>query len=324
MKTRNDSLIEYIHSLESSTKDQPFVTIITAFFHFEKSKHSIDEYKSWLPNLFTAVTQPMVIFTSAELAPTLKSFRKPDMLTCVVTEYSSPWEMPPILRLEEILRRQIELDPEKFRHSPDLYAVWAAKPWLVNLTTFWNPFRTKYFMWIDAGAFRHRSYRFYQWPNPARLLESLVDKKNDVEKLLLGLVKPLPIRFCQRLSKSYGTENGPIEEDLIQGTMFAGCAESLRWWANIYFETLDIFIRAGYFVGKDQSVMNTIALSQANQIRVFTLFKVNCGDPWFAFGPLLADSNDNASAMHTCFPKTLHGFIYSLNQICSDAMNTIS
>ncbi|KAJ6645436.1 hypothetical protein Bhyg_00642, partial [Pseudolycoriella hygida] len=34
-------------------------TIITAFFHFGKSKHSSNEYESWIENFLPYVTTPM-------------------------------------------------------------------------------------------------------------------------------------------------------------------------------------------------------------------------------------------------------------------------
>jgi len=95
-----------------------------------------------------------------------------------------------------------------------------------------NPFKTRYFLWIDGGAFRSVQYRFGPWPNHKKVVE--IFEKNASQKLLLGLINQLPKEMCSQSrtgSTQYNVTLGPISTDFIEGTMFGGSSESVRWWS---------------------------------------------------------------------------------------------
>ena len=212
--------------------------------------------------------------------------------TMIITDYDTPWEMPAIKNLTDALRSQWNIDPEKYIHSPDLYAIWNAKAWMLQHVAVHNPFRTKYFLWVDAGAFRSAKYRFGRWPNEERAVK--IFERNGPNKLLLGLIDRFSTESCTKLqdgSAPYSVQNGPLQQYLIQGTMFGGSQESIQWWSEVYYKTVGFYISKNWFVGKDQDTMNSLALTYPDRINVFLTFKVNCGDPWFAFGPLFSDQS---------------------------------
>lgn len=65
------------------------------------------------------------------------------------------WELPPAAPLERVFHTwQHNMDPERNWHSPELYAIWTAKSWMLSEAAKSNTFRSKRFFWIDIGAFR--------------------------------------------------------------------------------------------------------------------------------------------------------------------------
>ena len=212
--------------------------------------------------------------------------------TIIIIDYDTPWEIPPIRNITSVLKSQLNIDPEKNIHSPDLYAVWNAKTWMLQHVAAQNPFQTKYFLWVDAGAFRSKNYRFGSWPKNERARD--IFERNGQDKLLLGLMRRFSDVMCAKLrniSTPYSVQDGPLRRDLIQGTMFGGSRESIRWWSDLYYKTVGLYISKNWFVGKDQDTMNSLVLAYPDRINVFLTFKVNCGDPWFAFGPLFSDQS---------------------------------
>ena len=274
---------------------------MTAFFLFTKSKHSLNNYKAWLENFFRYTDNPMVIFTSKQTLSLVKNLRttysksmcQSDTscyATRIITDFDSPWEMPPIKDIKDVLMSQLNMDPEKRIHSPDLYAIWNAKAWMLQYVAEQNPFKTRYFLWIDAGAFRSENYRFGRWPNQERAVQ--IFEKDRPHKILLSLINPFSQEVCIKLQNrmaAYDVEQGPLTLSLIQGGIIGGSAESIRWWSDVYYKTLRMYIRKRWFVGKDQETMNALTLAYPDRINIILTFKLQCGDQWFAFGPLFAD-----------------------------------
>lgn len=91
------------------------------------------------------------IFTSSEMVPEIDSLQSVSPLHVKVLEFE---ELDTVEIMEDVLAgtSQHSIDPEAFRHSPELYAVWAQK--VVSRAAKENPFNTEYFMWTDIRAFR--------------------------------------------------------------------------------------------------------------------------------------------------------------------------
>jgi hypothetical protein len=318
-------------------KTQNSTTIVTAFFSFVKSKHNRSEYKQWLENLLSYTENPMMIFTSKELAPLVKGLRdarslivcEPDQNcfpTVIITDFDTPWDIPPIKHIKDVLMSQVDIDPEKEIHSPDSYAIWNAKAWMLEYVALKNPFNTRYFLWVDGGAFRSAQYRFGPWPNHKKIVE--IFEKNESQKLLLGLINQLPQEMCVKSrigSMRYNATLGPMPRDLIEGTMFGGSSESVHWWSQSYYETISLYIRKKWFVGKDQNTMNSLAFAHPEKIHVILAFKLQCGDIWFAFGPLFTDQQIASNAFgDICQPKNLSSIVVPLTDVCLDKTNLIT
>lgn len=81
--------------------------------------------------------------------------------------------MPPIQSLggAEWAQAMEWSDPEKFKHVAGVYPPWTAKPWMVREAKATNPYRSRYFFWVDAGGFRESNVKHHFRGLPQRLEE---------------------------------------------------------------------------------------------------------------------------------------------------------
>ncbi|CAF1122195.1 unnamed protein product [Adineta steineri] len=296
--------------------EQYSTTVVIVYFPLNKSKHSKTQYQSWLQNLLGFCQSPIIIYTSIEYQPILQHLRRNNSLrTHFIVEYNSPLEMPPIKKLVPIFEQQYPSDPERAYHSVELYAVWCAKPFILNRSVELNPFQTKYFLYIDAGAFRSSNYRFQSWPYEPSIHSILANNR-----LLLGMISPLPRQFCPL---SYTINKGLIRRDLIQAGLMGGTADAIHWWTSVFYETIDISVSKNFFIGKEQNLMNAIALTYPHQINMMLSFRTSCGNIWFAFGPLLANQAEKQKLAFskTCQQQNLSKVIIPFENICNDSRN---
>lgn len=310
-------ICHYMCKTEDSN-DRQWITIVTAYYQLKKAKHSHSEYLIWLENFLSFAQSPMIIFTTPDLHPILYRLRgNGSFPTVFILNYASPLQMPPIKPLISTFEEQHETDPERAYHSVELYAIWCAKSYMLNYSSEINPFRTQYFLYVDAGAFRTSNYRFRDWPDPTGL--SCILNSN---RFLLGMIAPLPQHFCPL---KYNVNDGPINLDLIEGTFMAGSINAIRWWSHVYYSTVDNYVQKGYFIGKDQSIMNAIALAYPRYLNVLLPFRIACSDVWFAFGPLFATKVERYrfSFTRACQRLRLLKVITSLETICGDKRNLV-
>jgi hypothetical protein len=81
------------------------------------------------------------------------------------------------------------------------------------------------------------------------------------------------------------------------GSLFGGHPEAIQWWLDTFITYTKHYLAQGFFVGKDQSIMNAIVLLYPE--RFFTLYARDprapaspglshygwlgyCSDPWYA------------------------------------------
>lgn len=178
------------------------------------------------------------------------------------------------------LTDQIELDPEKHLHSPELYAVWNLKPYLLNKTAHLNPYKSNFFLYTDSGAWRTR--QFPNWPDEG-FVSQLTSKLED--RILFGEVGPA----------SYFATNK--RANIIQGTFFGGSLKEVKFISEQFFQVHDEWLdKEGMFVGQDQRLMNELAFARTKSavVRLRTL-NLKCQatyNPWFFYQYFFANSSD--------------------------------
>jgi hypothetical protein len=313
LSSRPDGIVSLKRSLHERE-----TTIVVGYFPLSKAKHSQSEYLAWLKNLLSFCQSPMIVFTTTELRPVLYQLRRNGSLpSFFIVDYQSPLQMPPIKPLVSTFERQYQTDPERTYHSVELYAVWCAKSFMLNRSAALNPFRTEYFLYVDAGAFRSSNYRFRKWPDSDTIHTILSNNK-----FLLGMIAPLPHKLCPL---NYTMKEGPIKMDLIEGTFMAGSSAAVRWWTSVFYKTIDEYRSRNIFIGKDQSIMNAIALVHADRLNMLLPFRAVCSDVWFAFGALLAKEKERETLSYSvaCQNQNASEIIIPFETVCRDRRNLV-
>jgi hypothetical protein len=179
----------------------------------------MDDYTSWLSRFLQPITTDIYFFTTPDLEPLVRTVRG-DLHITINTSFSSPFDIPPLQGLQEQYHAMHALDREKFRHSPDLYAVWNAKPYFLNAAVKHVGKEYDYAFWQDAGAFRS-DHVYTLWPDPARVEEIWEDGS-----LLSGAEKEdllfFPICGVPSWRMRFWTEDmGPIDNEVSEGESMA-------------------------------------------------------------------------------------------------------
>ena len=175
-------------------------------------------------------------------------------------------------------KQHYTLDHEAFRHSPELYTIWAQKAIFVRDSIDLNPFNTEYFFWCDIGAFR--------------------DGVDEVVRTSFPTIKYLPfdkIAFCsvERLNKNdwninEGIYNDFTHESRLVGGLWGGGKVGCLKWLEAYEKMLNVFFANNRFAGKDQAVMLATYVTDTSLAIVYR--PPNILD-WFYFSRLHSDLN---------------------------------
>lgn len=124
-------------------------TVVTAYYPVGTRKHSREEYQVWYRNFFKCVTADVVCFCPPEFESEFKSLARTNH-RIIVREFNSFDMMSPSMM--NVWNTFHLIDPERHIHSPELYAVWAAKQEFVR-----NAMKitsSDIYVWCDIGCFR--------------------------------------------------------------------------------------------------------------------------------------------------------------------------
>ena len=253
-------------------------TVVSAFYPI-KSKFTEDKYLEW-GKTFLKLKSPIVLFTEEHLVEKLKELRedRPIKFITIPFEELEMWAMYKKKWIENHI-----VDPEKLYHTPELYAIWAEKPFFVEKAINSNYFNTLYFFWCDFGAFRN--------PNIDNVvLESfpvITYFKDD--KILLEGIEDL--KESDKIIDNDGLPLAHIWNKVrLVGGLWGGSSKACLRWKNLYENMLEQYFEKGRFAGKDQTVMLSTYLKNPE---VATIVKHSASylDSWFFFEYLLSDLN---------------------------------
>jgi hypothetical protein len=206
------------------------VTLVTAFYPLAKSKHGLQTYMSWASIFFRCVTVPIVCYCDKQAIHSLQKLAGSN-----VTFQVRPFESWPYSQQEWMTRWASwwASDPEKDRHSPELYAIWASKLSFVQQTI--RDRESDVYVWCDIGAFRSARPGHFKY-----IWQHVVQDKIT----------------CLRLYDSYD------KTMTIGGGILAGNAKAFQNFQELYDKELNRDIN-----GKDQRIFRRILdTSNANII----------------------------------------------------------
>lgn len=287
VQSRNPSQA-YAYTIRiSAEQDEVYLTtIVTAYFNLHSTaKHSSGAYSEWVASFYKNINNAMVIFTDGHTIHEIEGLRagKPTIFYV----YDNLWALPKLAAASETYKtEQHAKDPESAMHVPDLYFIWNSKLFMVNETATQNLFHSRYFAWVDSGAFR-RPHNLKMWPDERQVTTLFQGNEG---RIMLGLMYEPPLENVKTWSESMG----PYMSDSIQGGFFVGEKKTIRWYADEFYRIHDVDAQNGYFVGKDQNLMNQIALMHPEKFFLLDTraIKDACGDPWFYFEQALANVHE--------------------------------
>ncbi|KAJ7288524.1 hypothetical protein C8J57DRAFT_1642508 [Mycena rebaudengoi] len=228
-------------------KPPPKILLVSSLYPLAKSKHSMGEYEVWLSQFLQHITTDVYFYAPVELEEMVRRSRG-DLPITINTTYASPFDVPPLDGLQGAYTRMHKKDREKFRHSPELYAVWNAKPFFLDeavKTLAREGKNYDYAFWNDAGSFRG-THKYAGWPDPRRV-EDVWQEGSE----LTG-AKAEDLLF-------YPIEGVP-HPSLNEGSFFGGSPQTVSWWRSTFYAYHDYYLNLGIFVGKDQTVFNALFL----------------------------------------------------------------
>jgi hypothetical protein len=257
---------------ESNQPIDHSTTVVSIYFLFKRSKHKTVLYDQWTGHMAASVSSPLVLIVNPSAYQKLKPLRLGKLTRFYIVE--SIWHIMAELELDrgksyqnEYLYMQRWKDPEYRIHNPDLYAVWNLKSYITHKVAQENPFNSSFFIYTDAGAFR-AGKALPDWPNTEFISQKLAPYLND--RILFG-----QIDACLKFNEL---------KDIIEGTFFAGSQNAVSDFYEHHFEIHDSRMRRGLFVGKDQTMMNLLALRYFDQSVVrLKAFGLKCNltyNPW--------------------------------------------
>jgi len=245
-------------------------TIVTAYYKLPKSKASHQQYMDWMKNML-AIDNNMIIFCEPKLVDEISELRsdRPEKTRVIGTHISDFYTY----RYSNYFLEHSKMDPEvAIGHNIFLYMIWSEKSHFLKRAIELDPFASDYFLWTDIGCFRRPNTEYLRWPNPQRIASL---PKNKV--LMLSVYT-----FTEEELRTRSLETLPSFQftNRIGGTIFGGGKQVLLDWHDKYYNMLEYFIAAGRFIGKDQSIMNSVYLMNRNMCELVNWIP-GCSDVWF-------------------------------------------
>jgi len=221
-------------------------TIVSAFYKIS-SKHSYEEYLSWMIN-FLSLRDCMVIFVQPDLVETISALRPPSYSTLLLPRPLNALIVKGMLD-DEGWEKQEKMDPQHTKgHNRELFWIWNEKTNMMKMVADINPFLSSYFVWLDIGAVRHSNYNHQQ----------MVKKIPEQQGILLLSIEPFTLD--ERVLKDGKSHANFSLVDRIGGGTIGSDKTSLERWHKAYYSTMRHYLESGRFIGKDQSMMATTCL----------------------------------------------------------------
>ena len=257
------------------------VTIVTAYFNlgsFAKGDFSVvytvEHYMKWM-KIFSRIKNPVIAFfdttASRDYFMELRTINELENQTKVIVLernqlWSFKWLLPQV--------RKIFKNREYPRHYPNtvypeyscaMHAKYELMLWSVEN----NPFKTKYFSWLDVGLFRSDS-------GPGDLFSLYLPEKFDKRK----------IAYTETFSRQHWHTAREIflrNEVWVCGCFFIGQASVMAKWATEYIIHLKLFVMQG-MANTDQQVLYSMFNCYLPDVEIQTYVANAEQDEWFYLG----------------------------------------
>jgi len=256
--------------------DEGSVTIVTAWFFLQKSKHPAIEYERWAKNLCKLNTN-IYFWADSYTAPVIYQYRERwGLLNKTIINITTPEALSSFLGPVD-WNRQSRLDGEESIHSIGLYQIWSSKVYMLAKVSIWNPFKTDSFYFFDVGYFRETD-RYQNWPSKQ------VVKSLPRDRVVFLSINDFRYEEYTRFVKYFTNWNG----DRLGGGAFGGTRSSILHYYKFYYRMVKEYDKHDVMWGKEQNVINAVAMEHPASIFLVKA-EDGCGNKWFYMSPFLAD-----------------------------------
>lgn len=222
--------IQLVDQLENESNKSHNITAVTAFFDFNRPSRPASWYLVRLEKTL-ALPLPFVIYTQPQHIPTILLMKRPKgyPTKIVSTRFSDLPYYQNLSRIKEIQRNKtylsrIEASDRIEVHEPLYPIIQFSKYHLVLQTSEINPFNSKSYIWIDAGASRFfNTFDLSKLWNDFRFGDRLIVKSFSE---LFHIAERKKDQESLEEMINYGHHN------YIAGTMFAGNLNAFRLMAQ--------------------------------------------------------------------------------------------
>jgi len=235
-------------------------TVVSAYYEMP-SKYPKEHYRIWIRLFLEHCEAHIIFFCEESVKPFIESCREAFQdRTQIIVLPRSQWAANSAFS-QQFWERQYTMDPEKAYHSIDLYKVWYEKKEFIKRAISLNPWNHTDFVWADAGILRSEDLcnlvkHGFPYANRIptdRILLSNVGEFTEKDNLI-QTINGISFR---------GDVSGKMR---IDGKLIAGSIDSWNTYDKLYESTIDKYINANLFVGKDQTIMATLVLENSNTV----------------------------------------------------------
>ena len=256
------------------------VTIVSCFYHIEKSKFNLFHYVTWMVNFFKIKTNK-IIYTDKKTFNYLFSKINIENIKFIIYEIDD-FKVSKDYTIEQWWE-QYKMDPEQSYHSIELYKIWNEKSNFIKKSIEKNPFESDYFYYCDVGCFRDdkKIDNFINWPNIEKVKKKGIGDKFTILSVFPFTKDDLKYKDTDDLFKF-------LNINRLGGGIIGGSKEACLEWHQLFYKMMQTYFQNDKFAGKDQSIMASVYLKTFNTDKdkcekLFNLVKVAnpfC-NPWF-------------------------------------------
>ncbi len=160
--------------------EEVLTSIVTQYFYYNSHAFSATEYLSYLSKMVISLHNPIIIFTDVASVKLIKSQVKSTSHVFFITDYDFLKGNPDLPAVSDtFLLEQHDKDPNKDDHTKEEYAMSYSKTFAMKVASDKNPFKSKFFFWLDAISFKDIPSGHYHWPDPKDVQDAFQQREGE-------------------------------------------------------------------------------------------------------------------------------------------------
>ena len=226
-------------------------TVVTAYYPIP-SKFPVEKYLDWMIRFWPKTSCALIFFTDPLLVPIIQDMLKDRKgpTRILGTPFNDLSAFKKLCGDTWVYTHG--MDPERCRHSPELYAIWYEKKEFILRAIEANPFGSDHFVWCDAGICRRAEWLEHLHAFPKREMIPPGGR--------MLLLRIAAFEEADFLPDKDGIMGNFGERVSIGGGVLAADIEGWKSWSKAYDAMLMRYYLAGRFIGKDQNIIASMIL----------------------------------------------------------------